>query len=98
MVRMVHDADDQERVALDSVENSVSPVDQAADVLAEFCMGRARKRKSGQSIEGRFKAEEIFVGDVRAELLQAVFANIDQVGARRLCRDYSKHGGMVVRQ
>lgn len=74
---MVDNPHDDHCFVLDHVENSVSPVDQAANADAEFRAADADIRMGSQTIESLIEAQKIGVGHIRAEVFEAVKADVD---------------------
>lgn len=76
---MVHDAHDQDEIALHAVEYAMPAVNEAAYALAEFGSRHACQRIFTEQVERFIEAKEIGVGRVGVELVYAVFTDGDKI-------------------
>lgn len=94
---MVYDTHDHHGFAIDTIEYPVAPVDEAADVLAERGLFLPGARMADKQVEQIVKAQKISVCRLPAELIVAVYANGNQIGARRSTEPQFSHGGRDAR-
>lgn len=89
---MVENADDQDGIALDHIEDGVLPMHKAAICLAIIGFQGPGVWVCRQQIERIIKTEEISVCGLKAELLHAELTYLDKVGARRRRWNDPSHG------
>lgn len=78
---MVQDAHDQHEFIRNSIEDTVPPMKEASDTVAQLGVRGACERSITQQREGLIEPPEIDVGDTSAEFTKAVVPDLDEVSA-----------------